>query len=44
MRSVTARKGADGSVRYRAAIRLNRKEYLVYSESKTFYSKKMAES
>ncbi|ENW08227.1 tyrosine-type recombinase/integrase [Acinetobacter beijerinckii] len=44
MGSVTARKGADGSVSYRAAIRINRKGYPVYSESKTFHSKKMAEN
>ncbi|MFR9680224.1 MULTISPECIES: tyrosine-type recombinase/integrase [unclassified Acinetobacter] len=44
MGSVTARKGTDGSVSYRAAIRINRKGYPVYSESKTFHSKKMAEN
>ncbi|ENU29340.1 hypothetical protein F991_02729 [Acinetobacter sp. CIP-A165] len=44
MGSVTARKGADGSLSYRVAIRVNRKGYPVYSESKTFHSKKMAEN
>ena len=44
MGSVTVRKGADGNVNYRAAIRINRKGYPVYSESKTFHSKKMAEN
>ena len=41
MGSITARKGADGSVSYRAAIRINKKGYPAYSESKTFYSKKI---
>ena len=44
MGSITVRKGADGSMNYRAAIRMNRKGYPVYSESKTFHSKKMAEN
>lgn len=40
MGSITARKGADGNVSYRAAIRINKKGYPAYSESKTFHSKK----
>lgn len=44
MGSITARKGADGSVSYRAAIRINKKGYPAYSESKTFHSKKVAEN
>ncbi|WP_445404381.1 tyrosine-type recombinase/integrase [Acinetobacter vivianii] len=44
MGSVTARKGTDGSVSYRAAIRINRKGYPAFSESKTFHSKKVAEN
>lgn len=44
MGSITARKSADGSVSYRAAIRINKKGYPAYSESKTFYSKKVAEN
>lgn len=43
MGSITARKSADGSVNYRAAIRVNRKGFPTYSESKTFHSKKLAE-
>lgn len=44
MGSITARKGADGSVNYRAAIRINKKGYPAYSESKIFHSKKVAEN
>ncbi|EMD3824024.1 tyrosine-type recombinase/integrase [Acinetobacter baumannii] len=44
MGSITARKGADGNVSYRAAIRINKKGYPAYSESKTFHSKKVAEN
>lgn len=44
MGSITVRKGADGSVNYRAAIRINRKGFPTYSESKTFHSKKLAEN
>lgn len=40
MGSITARKGTDGSVSYRAAIQINKKGYPAYSESKTFHSKK----
>jgi hypothetical protein len=41
MGSITARKGADGKVNYRAAIRINRKGFPAFSESKTFHSKKL---
>lgn len=44
MGSITVRKGADGKVNYRAAIRLNRKGFPTLSESKTFHSKKLAEN
>lgn len=44
MGSITARKGTDGKVNYRAAIRINRKGFPTFSESKTFLSKKMAEN
>ena len=44
MGSITARKGADGKVNYRAAIRINRKGFPTFSESKTFHSKKLAEN
>jgi hypothetical protein len=44
MGSITARKGADGKVNYRAAIRINRKGLSCFSESKTFHSKKLAEN
>ena len=39
MGSITARKGADGKVNYRAAIRINRMGFPTFSESKTFHSK-----
>ena len=44
MGSITARKGADGKVNYRAAIRITRKGFPSFSESKTFHSKKLAEN
>ena len=44
MGSITVRKGADGKVNYRAAIRINRKGFPTFSESKTFHSKKLAEN
>ena len=44
MGSITARKGADGKVNYRAAIRITRKGFPAFSESKTFHSKKLAEN
>lgn len=39
-----SRKGADGKVNYRAAIRITRKGFPAFSESKTFHSKKLAEN
>ena len=44
MGSITARKGADGKVNYRAATRINRMGFPTFSESKTFHSKKLAEN
>jgi hypothetical protein len=44
MRSVTERKGTDGKVNYRAAIRINRKGFPTFSESKIFHSKKVTEN
>ena len=44
MGTITARKGADGKINYRAAIRINRKGFPAFSDSKTFHSKKMAEN
>lgn len=43
MGSITARKGADGKVNYHAAIRINRKDFLTFSESKKFHLKMLAE-
>ena len=42
MGTVTQRKLVDGTVRYRAEIRINRKGSPTYKESKTFNSKKLA--
>lgn len=42
MGSITQRKLKNGNIRYRAEIRINRKESPVYKESKTFDSKKIA--
>jgi hypothetical protein len=40
MGSITARKGADGSVSYRAAIRINKKVILLILKAKHFIQKK----
>jgi len=42
MGTVTQRKLVDGTVRYRAEIRINRKGSPTYKESRTFNSKKLA--
>ncbi len=42
MGSIVQRKAADGTTRYRAEIRINRKGYPHYTESKTFSTKKSA--
>lgn len=42
MGAITQRKLVDGSIRYRAEIRINRKDLPIYKESKTFGSKKVA--
>ena len=42
MGTITQRKLVDGSIRYRAEIRINRKDLPIYKESKTFGSKKVA--
>lgn len=44
MGSMTAKKGAEGKVNYRAAIRINRKGFPTFSESKTFHSKILVEN
>ena len=43
MGTISKRTLSDGTLRYRAEIRINRKEYPVYKESKTFSTKKLAE-
>lgn len=42
MGTITTRKLVNGAIRYRAEIRINRKELPVYKESQTFGSKKVA--
>ena len=42
MGTITQRKLVNGSIRYRAEIRINRKDLPIYKESKTFGSKKVA--
>lgn len=44
MGTISTRKLTDGTLRYRAEIRINRKEYPVYKESKTFSTKRLAEA
>ncbi len=44
MGSIFTRTLADGTLRYRAEIRVNRKDFPVYKESKTFSMKRMAEN
>jgi len=43
MGSIFTRTFADGTLRYRAEIRVNHKDFPVYKESKTFSTKRMAE-
>lgn len=43
MGTVSVRALSDGILRYRAEICINRREYPVYKESKTFSTKKLAE-
>ena len=44
MGTVTTRTLTDGTLKYRAEIRINRKDYPVYKESKTFSNRRMAEN
>lgn len=44
MGSIITRKAKDGSVRYRAVIRIKRTGFPVFSESRTFSTKKLAET
>lgn len=43
MGSIRQRSLTDGSIRYRAEIRINRKDYPTFIESKTFNSRRIAE-
>lgn len=43
MGTVSIRTLSDGTLRYRAEIRINRREYPVCKESKTFSTEKLAE-
>ena len=40
---IAQRSLSDGTLRYRAEVRINRKDFPVYKESKTFSTKRMAE-
>ena len=42
MGTITQRKLVNGAIRFRAEIRINRKDLPAYKESKTFGSKKVA--
>jgi len=44
MGSIFTRTLADGILRYRAVIRFHRKDYLIFRESKTFNSRRKADS
>ena len=44
MGSVTKRKNADGTIRYRGVIRIDREGYPAFSQSKTFSKKALAEA
>ncbi|WP_151742796.1 tyrosine-type recombinase/integrase [Acinetobacter sp. TUM15113] len=44
MGSIRSRSLADGTIRYRAEIRINRKDYPEFKESKTFSSRRIAEN
>ncbi|MFW1952026.1 tyrosine-type recombinase/integrase [Acinetobacter beijerinckii] len=44
MGSIRSRSLADGTIRFRAEIRINRKDYPEYKESKTFSSRRIAEN
>ena len=43
MGSIRQRSLTDGTIRYRAEIRINRKDYPTFIESKTFNSRRIAE-
>ena len=43
MASIFTRTLSDGTLRYRAVIRIQRKDYPAYKESKTFSTKRIAE-
>lgn len=43
MGSIFTRTLSDGTLRYRAVIRIQRKDYPAYKESKTFSTKRIAE-
>jgi hypothetical protein len=44
MGSIRSRSLADGTIRYRAEIRINRKGHPEFKESKTFSSRRIAEN
>ena len=44
MDSIFTRTLADGTLRYRAVIRVHRKDYPIFRESKTFNSRRKADS
>lgn len=44
MGSIFTRTLADGTLRYRAVIRVHRKDYPIFRESKTFNSRRKADS
>lgn len=44
MGSIRQRSLTDGTLRFRAEIRINRKDYPEYNESKTFNSRRIAEN
>ena len=43
MGTIVQRSLSDGTLRYRAEIRINRKDFPTYKESKTFSTKRIAE-
>ena len=43
MGSIFTRTLSDGTLRYRAEIRINRKDFPAYKESRTFTTKRIAE-
>ena len=43
METIVQRSLSDGTLRYRAVIRIQRKDYPAYKKSKTFSTKRIAE-